>query len=156
MHSNDLGGLFFLLFLGALILTPIILRNRLLAKQLEALSIAMQQGIDPERVRESLMLRRDEGDVNGNWKAGTVLVWLGWAYLPFGLLGMVAAASKSDAGPGVFMAFLPGVVCLVVGYCLRRVHQTIVGDVVKRSEAPVVSTALPAAAPVPQRQSEDH
>ena len=153
MQTNDWGGMFFFIFLGAVILTPIILRNRLLAKQLEALTIAMQQGIDPERVRESLLLRRDEGDVNGNWKAGTVLVWLGFAYLPFGLLGMVAAGSKGDAGPGALMALLPGVICLVVGYCLRRVHQTIVGAVVKRGEQLPAPLAARLASPSP---SKDH
>ena len=135
MQPNDFGGLFMLIFLGAVILTPIILRNRLLAKQLDALTAAMQQGIDPERVRESLTLRRDEGDINGNWKAGQVLIWLGTAYLPFGILGLLAGASKAGADAGVFMALLPGVICLVVGACLRRIHKTIIGDVVKRGEA---------------------
>jgi hypothetical protein len=94
----------------------------------------MQQGIDPERVRESLMLRRDEGDVNGNWKAGQVLIWLGVAYLPFGFMGMVAAATKNNGDAGAFMAFLPGVICLVVGGALLRIHGTIIGRVVKRGE----------------------
>jgi hypothetical protein len=146
MSSDNWGNAFFLIFLGAVILTPIILRNRLLAKQLDALTIAMQQGIEPERVRESMLLRRDEGDINGNWKAGQVLVWLGVAYLPFGLIGMVAAASSGTANAGVFMAFLPGVVAIVVGACLRRIHRTIVGDVVRRGSAGV---NLPPAAVTP-------
>src|SRR5437773_6116739 len=103
MDGSTWGPVFFFLILGAVILTPIILRNRLLAKQLDALTVAIQQGIAPERLQESLMLRREEGDVNGNWKAAQILTALGWTYLPFGLLGALAGVSKGG-NPGAIAA----------------------------------------------------
>lgn len=134
MNSDAWGSLIFAVFLGSIILTPIVLRNRLLARQLDALTVAMQQGIEPERVRESLMLRRDEGDVNGNWKAGLILTALGWIFLPFSLLALFAAVVAQKADLGGLVGMLPGIACIVLGARLQRIHKTIVGDVVKRSE----------------------
>src|SRR5438552_6684200 len=121
MDGNTWGPVFFFLILGAVILTPIILRNRLLAKQLDALTVAMQQGIAPERLQESLMLRREEGDINGNWKAAQILIALGWAYLPFAVLGVLAAGANGGNHPEAIGALLPGVALLVIGYRLRSI-----------------------------------
>ena len=139
MNPDAFGSLVFVIFLGSVILVPIYLRNQLLARQIEALTIAMQHGIDPERVRESLQLRRDEGDVNGNWKAGLILTSLGWVLLPLSILALLAAVATNKADPGSFFGLLPGIASLVIGARLHRIHKTIVGEVVKRSDAvPVV------------------
>lgn len=153
MGGGDWSALFFLMFLGAVILTPIVLRNRLLVKQQEALAAALQQGIDPERIRESLALRRDDDDINGNWKAGQLLVVLGWAYLPFGVFAMLAGLAGEDASIGAVCALLPGVISLVLGARLLHIHRTIIGEVVKRGAAQPAGLAQ-AAAPtqLPQGQ----
>jgi hypothetical protein len=146
MGGSDWGGAFFLLFLAAVILTPIILRNRLHAKQLDALTAALQHGVEPERIRELLPQRKDDDDVNGNWTAGQILLVLGWTYLPFGVLGLLAALSKAEADIGAVFILLPGVICLALGLRLLRIHKTIIGEVVKRANsAPPASGAEPGA-----------
>jgi hypothetical protein len=143
--GSAVGPIMFFLFLGAVILTPIFLRNRLMARQLDAVTAALQHGIAPERVRESLMLRREEGDINGNWKAGQILTVIGWTYLPFGLIGALAGLSKPNAGDdaiGALGALLPGIICIVVGYRLLRIHQTIVGPVLRRGETAPAAGAV--------------
>lgn len=145
MGGSDWGGAFFLLFLGAVILTPIILRNRLHARQIEALTTALQHGVEPERLRELLPQRKDDDDINGNWTAGQILMVLGWAYLPFGVIGLLAALGKEGGGDiGAVFILLPGVICLALGARLLRIHKTIVGEVVKRGDAAVSRTGTAA------------
>jgi hypothetical protein len=135
MNNDSWGSLFFVVLVGSLVLVPIYLRNRLLARQLDVLAIAMQQGVAPERVRESLLLRREEGDVNGNWKAGLILTALGWGVLPLSLLALFASAAQNKADAGSMFGLLPGIACLVLGARLHRIHRAVVGDVVRRGEA---------------------
>src|SRR5262245_26541855 len=67
-----------------LILIPIYLRNRLQQKQIETVARAIEQGLDLDKVRASLITERS-GDINGNWKAGVLVLAVALA----GVLGSI-------------------------------------------------------------------
>jgi hypothetical protein len=116
----------------AWVVFPIYFRHKLYSKQLDTVAAALEKGIDPEKIK--LGLPREEEDVNGNWKAGIILIGLG---LAFDL--MMAAAYfqfdefRLDDGPGV-MVFMPGVMSIILGLVLLFIHRTIVGPVQSRAD----------------------
>jgi len=109
------------------IVLPVYSRNRLREKQLDTVAIAMEKGIEPERIRESLPLAEKVADVNGNWKAGVIMVGIAVVYIVMMALQM-AFAGGADAKEGV-MAFFPGVLLLILGVLLIYIHRTIIGAV---------------------------
>ena len=66
-----------LLLIGACIIVPVVLKHRLYHAQLTLITKAIEKGVDPAAVRSSLQLQPRSGDINGNWKAGVILVAFG-------------------------------------------------------------------------------
>ena len=131
MGSDIYGPLFLFTFLGAVIILPIYFRNKLQHKQLETVTIAIEKGIDPEKIFACLPKQEKTADPNGNWKAGIILVGLG---LTFGIPIAFISAVSGEVDGGV-PPFLFGILMVVLGGILMRIHKTIIGAVVKTGKA---------------------
>lgn len=121
-------------FFGAItlcIVLPIYFRNRLYQKALDVVGLAIQQGVEPERVRLP-QFTTDKDDVNGNWKAGVILIVIGLIFLLAVALPLYATGEVSSGDDGGFAVFFPGVTCIGIGATLLWIHRTIVGSVVKK------------------------
>lgn len=129
--ENVFGPLGFFAALTLCIALPIYFRNRLYQKALEVVALAIQQGVDPERVRLPQMTS-DNDDINGNWKAGLILIVIGLIFL-LTLAIPVFASGKVESDPDAgLVIFFPGVVCIGIGATLMWIHRSIVGAVVRR------------------------
>ena len=116
--------------LGACIIVPVWLRHRLYYKQIDTVARAIEKGVDPAEIRRALALPQQSGDVNGNWKAGTILIWLGLAAFVLGLPAALAGPAGNNAGwPMVLLA-------VVLGIILLRIHKAVVGGVVRLDQLP--------------------
>lgn len=131
MDHNFFGPLFLFGFLAAVIILPIYFRNRLQQKQLEAVTMAIEKGIDPEKIKASLPAPERTADPNGNWKAGLILVGLG---LTFGIPIALFTAVSSEGAEGLH-PFLFGILLVVLGGILMRIHKSIIGAVVKADKS---------------------
>lgn len=115
--------------LASCIVIPLWLRHRLYDKQLDTVAHAIEKGIDPLEIRRALALPQHNGDINGNWKAGTILVWLGLAAFVLGL--PAAAPGEHHSGNAGWLLILLSV---VLGIILLRIHKVVVGKVVRAGE----------------------
>lgn len=113
------------------IVLPVYFRNRLYQKALDVVGLAIQQGVEPERVRLP-QFTTDKDDVNGNWKAGVILVVIGLIFLCAIAIPMFAMGEVNAKEDGGFAVFFPGVTCIGIGATLLWIHRTIVGAVVKK------------------------
>jgi len=122
--------------LGACIILPIWLRHRLFYKQIDTVARAIEKGIDPVEIKRCLALPQQAGDVNGNWKAGVILIWLGLAAFVLGLpAAMPGPNQPGNAGwPLILLA-------VVLGIILLRIHKAVVGGVVKTGQRQVDAPA---------------
>jgi hypothetical protein len=133
MHGESLIPVVLFLVVGACIVIPIWLRNMLMRKQLDTVAAAIEKGIDPARIGASMPAQQRTGDINGNWKAGQILIWLGIGYCLFLALPVVLLEQHSIT-PEVVGIFSPGVLSLVIGASLTYIHRTIIGEVIKQTE----------------------
>lgn len=135
MGSDIFGPLFLFTFLGAVIILPIYFRNKLQQKQLETVTIAIEKGIDPEKIFACLPKQERTADPNGNWKAGIILVGLGLTFgIPIAFISSVSGEGSEGLPP-----FLFGILMVVLGSILMRIHKTIIGAVVKAGKANDIS-----------------
>lgn len=119
--------MFLFCFLGAVIILPIYFRSKLQQKQLETVTMAIEKGVDPEKIFASMPKQERTADPNGNWKAGIILVGLGLAFgIPVAFLSAVSSEGNEGLPP-----FLFGLLLVVLGGILLRIHKTIIGAVVK-------------------------
>jgi hypothetical protein len=126
------GPLIFFTAITLWIVLPIYYRNQLYRRTIEVVGKAIEHGIDPERIQFKLpQLKQDEGDVNGNWKAGIILAVLGLVFTFAVSVPMYYSGNIGDDGR--FAIFLPGSICVALGITLLVVHKTIVGAVVRRT-----------------------
>jgi hypothetical protein len=109
--------------IAACIIVPIWLKHKLYYVQLNAIAAAIEKGIDPAIVKQSLVMPKRAGDINGNWKAGLILLVLGIAIF---LLGLPQALQE-----GTDFEWLFPLIIAVFGAVLMVVHHQIVGKVVK-------------------------
>jgi hypothetical protein len=123
-------GVTFFVCVTFLIAFPVWLRHRLYARQLEAISIAIEKGVDPAVIKKNLTITNGGGDVNGNWKASMILIGLGITLavvlLPIGIYGAVVEGEVQ----AIFGILIPGVLLIVTGVILKYIHRRIVGKVV--------------------------
>jgi hypothetical protein len=105
----------------ACILIPIWLRQRLYHKQLDVVAKVIERGVDPAAIKHSLTLPSPRGDVNGNWKAGVILIGLG---LGLFVLGLPQALNEAEWG------WLMTLLIALLGVLLLVIHSRIVGHVV--------------------------
>jgi hypothetical protein len=98
----------------AWVVFPIYFRNKLYHKQLDTVAMALEKGVDPERIKLTMPRGNDDEDVNGNWKAGVVLIALGIA---FDVMTAMAYFQFDDFreqdGPGL-MVLMPGVISIIL------------------------------------------
>jgi len=125
MGPEHFGLLIILLLLAGCIILPIWFRHRLYLKQLDTIATAIEKGIDPEKIKDSLAMPKKSGDINGNWKAGIILLWLG---LIFFLLGLPQALRDGS------LDWLGILLLTALGSVMLYIHKTIVGRVVKVGE----------------------
>lgn len=133
MNDDVLGPLFFLTAITLWIVLPIYFRNQIYRRTIDVVGKAIEHGIDPERIQFKLpQLKRDEGDVNGNWKAGLILAVLGAVFTLFIAIPLYSTGQVNKE-EGAFAIFLPGVICIALGLTLLLVHRTIVGPVIRNN-----------------------
>jgi hypothetical protein len=116
-----------LLTIGACILVPIWLKHRLYYKQLDTIAKAIEKGVDPNEIKRSLAIQPRSGDINGNWKAGWILVLVGCGFFVLALPSLVSEGFDR----GTFLALTP----VVLGIALLMIHHRVVGNVVRADEA---------------------
>lgn len=112
-----------LLVIGACIIVPIVLKHRLYHSQLALIAKVIEKGVDPAAIRASLQIQPRSGDINGNWKAGVILVLFG-----LGLFLLVMLAGLREGFNSESMAVL---IIAVLGIALLIIHYTVVGPVVR-------------------------
>ena len=115
---------FILLVIAACIIVPIWLRHQLYNHQLTAIAKAIEKGVDPVVIRESLVIPKRQGDINGNWKAGVIL-------LAFGVGVFLLTLPQVFNGNKVDGEWLMPLIIPVVGITLMVIHRQIVGPVIK-------------------------
>ena len=114
-----------IVILAACVLLPLWFKHRLYLKQLDTISRAIEKGVNPELIKESLAMPRRNGDINGNWKAGVILIGVGVTLF---LLGLPKALSEGSLDWLIVLVFV------VLGIILMHIHRTVVGKVVKAGE----------------------
>lgn len=112
-----------LLVIGTCIIVPIVLKHRLYHAQLTLITKAIEKGVDPASMRSSLQIQPRSGDINGNWKAGVVLVAFG-----VGLFFLMLLTTISE---GFNPEMLSVLIIAVLGIALLVVHYSVVGSVVR-------------------------
>jgi len=120
--------LLILLSVVSCILIPIWLKHRLYYKQLDAITAAIEKGVDPAEIKRSLAIQPRSGDINGNWKAGVLLIWLGSSMF---VLAMIASILGGTYEWGALLLLTPA----VIGITLLVIHDRIVGKVVRIGES---------------------
>jgi hypothetical protein len=120
---DALMPLFALIVIGACIVIPIVLKHRLYHAQLALIAKAIEKGVDPGTIKGSLQIQPRSGDINGNWKAGVILVVFG-----LGLFFVVLLASLREGFDPSSLAVL---IIAVLGIALLIVHYSVVGAVVR-------------------------
>lgn len=119
--------IFLFIAIAACIIVPIWLKHKLYYVQLNAIAAAIEKGIDPAVIKQSLVMPRRTGDINGNWKAGLILLVLGIGIF---LLGLPQAIQEGTQYEWLFPLLIA-----IFGAALMLVHFQVVGKVVKASSA---------------------
>lgn len=119
-----------LIVIGACIIIPILLRHRLYHEQLKVITKAIEKGVDPAAIKNSLQIQPRSGDINGNWKAGVILVAFG--------VGLFFVMLLTTISEGFNPEMLSVLIIAVLGIALLIVHYRVVGPVVR-----IHSDALP-------------
>lgn len=123
-------GVTFFVCITFLIAFPVWLRHRLYARQLEAISIAIEKGVDPAVIRKNLAINNGSGDVNGNWKASMILTGVGVALAVIMLpIGIYVAFTEGEFA-AILGMLTPGILLIVTGGILKYIHKRIIGKVV--------------------------
>ncbi|GEM_PF-2142959 len=112
-----------MLVIGACIIVPIALKHRLYQAQLELLAKAIEKGVDPAAIRGSLQTQPRSGDINGNWKAGVILVAFG--------VGLFFVMLLTTISEGFNPEMLSVLIIAILGVALLIVHYSVVGSVVR-------------------------
>jgi hypothetical protein len=121
--------------IGACIVVSLWLRHRLYQKQIDAITLAIEKGIDPDELKKAIEIKKPNGgDINGNWKAGVILLGTGLifmiAMLPLMIVEFIKAGGFTDDVAGMAtMLIFPG-----LGLVFLYIHRTIVGPVIKHGE----------------------
>ncbi|MBN2083128.1 hypothetical protein JW859_13095 [bacterium] len=112
------------IIVGACIVIPIWLRHKLYYYQLTAIAKAIEKGVDPAVIKDSLVIPRRQGDINGNWKAGVLL-------LAFGVAVFLLSLPEVLNGDNFNGEWLMPLIIPVIGITLIVIHRQVVGPVVK-------------------------
>lgn len=112
-----------MLVIGTCIVVPIVLKHRLYHAQLTLITKAIEKGVDPASLRSSLQIQPRSGDINGNWKAGLILVVFG--------VGLFFVMLLTTISEGFNPEMLSVLIIAVLGIALLIVHYSVVGAVVR-------------------------
>ena len=115
--------IFIIVTIAACIIVPIWLKHKLYYVQLNAIAAAIEKGIDPAVIKQSLVMPRRTGDINGNWKAGLILLVLG--------VGICVLSLPQALQEGTGYEALFPLLIAIFGAVLMMVHYQVVGKVVK-------------------------
>jgi hypothetical protein len=125
--SDFLGPIAFFGFLATVIVMPLYFRHQRNLKTIELVALALEKNSDPETVLRSLPPQREGGDINGNWKAGQILIWVG---LVFGLVMLTVIGAQDDLRQNAGLApLIPACISITLGIVLLAIHRRIVGVV---------------------------
>jgi len=124
--AEVLGPFLLFLLIAACILVPVWLKHRLYYKQLDTIAKAIEKGVDPMEIKRGLAIQPRGGDINGNWKAGWILVLVGCGFFVLALPSMLSEGFDR----GTFLALTP----VVLGIALLMIHHRVVGNVVRAGE----------------------
>jgi tetrahydromethanopterin S-methyltransferase subunit B len=132
VRPETVAPLAFFIFLTLVIIVPIWLRNRLYGQQLDVIAKAIEKGIDPERINLKLPARENDSDINGNWKAGLIMIAVG---LVFGLVFVLPMYANGELGPkDVWPVMMVPCMVIAIGLTLIYVHHAVVGKVYRQGE----------------------
>jgi len=118
------------LVIGACITASLWFKHKLYQKQVDVISQAIEKGMDPEELKKAIEINKPNGgDINGNWKAGIILLILGGVTF-LAMVPMIIQEYQRGHGLDEISGFLSMLIVPALGVAFIYIHKTIVGPVI--------------------------